>query len=183
MASTKELQATLPRHAPNSKRHLMDDLGRRFAVHSLVSLDEAHLQELERALNTASAAHDDIDDENTSYAKLADRRDFSRRTLRDVYDYHIRMRDESGWRDPLYFIVVDQDDYREKGLLAVYLNTYDDEEENRVGVGRCGFDWAADWGVNLRIGNMGWFELKEAEHAEWDGDNPYEKDENGADGQ
>lgn len=176
MASTKDLQETLPKYVPNGERYRMDDLNRKFAVYSLVDLDKAQLQELERTLNTASAAHDDIDDEGTSYAQLADQPNFSGRTLREVYDHHIRTRDESNWMDPLYFIVVDQEDYKAKGLLAVYLNTYDDEEDDRIGVGRCGFDWAADWGVNFRIGNMDWFELKEAEHAEWGGDDPYEND-------
>ncbi|GAB7343799.1 hypothetical protein MBLNU457_1770t1 [Dothideomycetes sp. NU457] len=183
MASTKELQKTLPRHAPNNERHTIDDLDRKFAIYSLVNLETSQLKGIERTLNTSAVVHEEIDDEGTSCAKLANQPDFHGRTLRDVYDHHVRVRDESDWMDPLYFIVLDQEDYTAKGTLAVYLYTYDDEEENRVGVGRCAFDWAVDWGVNFRIGNMSWYELKESEHADWGGDDPYEDDKNGADGE
>jgi len=179
MASTKELQKTLPRHAPNSERHLQD-LNRKFAVYSLVNFDAAQLQELEHTLNIASVGHEVEDDEATSYAKLADQPNFSGHTLRDVYDHHIRVRDDCDWMDPLYFIIADQEDYKAKGLLAVYLSTYGAEEDNRIGVGRCGYDWASDWGVNFRIANMDWFDLKETEQEEWGGSDPYEDDEKGA---
>jgi len=173
MASTKELQKTLPRHCPNSDKHRTMELNRNFAIYSLANLNAAQLEELQDSINSEVLT----DKMTTSNSRLAPQPDFSGRTLRDVYDHHIATRDEHDWMDPLYFIVADQEDWKTRGLLAVYLEAGLDDEDDRIGVGRCGFDMADTWGVNFSVANEDWMDLKEAEQHEWGGDNPYEEDE------
>lgn len=179
MASTKELRKTLPRRAPNHERHLQDGMSQKTATYSLVNLNAAQLKELEGTINDEDA------DTDESSAKVADQPDFSGRTLRDVYDHHILMRDECDWMDPLYFIVADQEDYKGKGLLVVNLCTFDSDDDDddegeeddtgRIGVARCSSDKAAGWVLCFKLAEMLWSELKYAEYKEWGGSNPYEK--------
>ncbi|RYP17300.1 hypothetical protein DL765_004591 [Monosporascus sp. GIB2] len=190
MTSTKELEKTLPRKAPNTERHreVLGGLGRyKFQIYSTVSpaLDGEALERLERDINSAA------EPEGTGSSVLspaARSGEHAGRPLRDVYEYHLRARDagedadEKSTVHPLYFVVADKADWKREGLLAVHLDCRYDEEQDRVGVGRCGVDWADSWGVNLDVVNMDWMDLKQAEHEEWGGDDPYaDEDEDGDD--
>ncbi|KAK5158586.1 hypothetical protein LTS14_003606, partial [Recurvomyces mirabilis] len=55
------------------------------------------------------------------------------------------------------------------------------DEENVVGVGRCGVNMADCWGGNIDIGNQDWMDLKEEEVDLWDGEDPYDDDGEGGD--
>ncbi|KAK4984652.1 hypothetical protein LTR28_002282, partial [Elasticomyces elasticus] len=113
---------------------------------------------------------------STKRSRLAPEADFSNRSLRDVYDCHIRIRDENETVHPLYFIVADQVGLPGSGVLVIHLNCSRDEADV-VGVGRCGVDMADSWGANIDIGNQDWLDLKEAEADEWGGEDPYEDSE------
>ncbi|KAK7745584.1 hypothetical protein SLS62_009761 [Diatrype stigma] len=203
-ASTKALEATLPRKAPNTEQHravLNAASGQyKYQIYALApSLNDAStLAQLEREINDAAhdgegdGDNDDNDDNNKepssssnkgSSALAAAAAQFAdgKSTLRDVYEHHVRARDADPSVHPLYFVVADRADWRAEGLLAVHLDCGYGEEEDRVGVGRCGVDWADSWGVNLDIGNMDWMDLKEMEEQEWGGEDPYadEDDEDG----
>ena len=166
MASTKELQLSLPRICPNTYTHYAEwGPEAKYAVYALTQLNQQQLQNLQTDLNSA--------EESTGGCKLAPQPDFSGRLLRDVYDYHIRIRDEDQSVHPLYFIVADQADWTNKGILAIDLACNFDGEEDRVGVGRCSVDMAESWGANLNIGNLDWMDLKEQEERDWGGEDPY----------
>lgn len=176
MSSTKALARRLPRKAPNTERHraTLNGLGRyRFAIYNTAPLDAARRHQLEASINSGELS--------TKSSKLAPQPDFSNRSLRDVYDYHIQLRDDDETIHPLYFIVADRINLPNDGVLAVLLNSSQDEEDV-VGVGRCGIDMADSWGSNIDIGNQDWLDLKEEEAEMWGGDDPYADDgDDGAD--
>jgi hypothetical protein len=176
MASTRALARTLPRTATNTERHhkTLDGLNRyKFAIFSLVSLDTAGLQSLESSINSSELS--------TQSSRLAPQPDFSNRSLRDVYDYFISARDEKDtWIHPLYFIVADKAKLAKEGVLVVHLSSSMDEE-NMVGVGRCGVNMADCWGGNIDIGNQDWIDLKEEEAESLGRENPYDDDDEGSD--
>ncbi|KAF2128713.1 hypothetical protein P153DRAFT_404995 [Dothidotthia symphoricarpi CBS 119687] len=170
MYLTKALAGTLPRKAPNTERHhaTLNDLGRyKYAIYNIAPLDAVARHQLEASINSGEYSG--------KSSKLAPQPDFSNRSLRDVYNYHIHLRDEDDSIHPFYFIVADRVSLPEDGVLVVHLNSSMDEEDV-VGVGRCGVDMADTWGGNLDIGNQDWLDLKEMEYEEWGGDNPYEDD-------
>ncbi|KAI9669009.1 MAG: hypothetical protein M1831_000601 [Alyxoria varia] len=103
--------------------------------------------------------------------KLAPQPDFAGHPLRDVYEYHVRLREDDHSVHPLWFIVAVSGDYKNDGVLLVGLNTGDD----KVGKVRCHLDEASLNGVNLDIANTGWYELLESEAREFREDNgaPY----------
>ena len=169
MASTKELQMSLPKICPNTHSHRAEiEPHAKYAVYALTQLNQPRLQKLQTDLNSAELSNGEC--------KLAPQPDFSGRLLRDVYDYHLRIRDEDQSIHPLYFIVADQADWTDKGALVTFLACNVDGEENRVGVGRCGVDMADSWGANLSVGNQDWMDLKEEEESEWGGEDPYADD-------
>ncbi|RYP25519.1 hypothetical protein DL768_011483 [Monosporascus sp. mg162] len=178
MASTKELEKTLPRKAPNTERHraVLDGLARyKYQIYSTVApaLDGEALERLERDINSAA---EPAGTGNSVLSPAARSGEHAGRPLRDVYEHHLRARDagenadEESTVHPLYFVVADRPDWKREGLLAVHLDCGYGEEEDRVGVGRCGVDWADSWGANIDIANMDWMELKEAEQEEWGGE-------------
>ncbi|KAF2146403.1 uncharacterized protein K452DRAFT_305336 [Aplosporella prunicola CBS 121167] len=147
----------LPRKAPNTERHLATlDGDYKFAVYATAELDGHRLSAFEQELNSAEFAEDTC--------KLALKPDFANKPFKDVYEYHIRLRDEDTTFHPLFFIVATHSDYDVKGVLVVYLNAPDD---NKVDITRCHVKEAASWGMDLDIGNMDWEDLKEAEEQEW----------------
>ncbi|KAL1800740.1 hypothetical protein ACET3X_001082 [Alternaria dauci] len=170
MSSTKDLAKTLPKKVPNAEHHraTLDGLSRfKFAIFHTAALDAAGRQQLEDSINTGETT--------TARSKLAPQPDFSGRSLRDVYNYFIHLRDQDDTIHPLYFIVADQEDFSHKGVVVVLLNSSQDEEDI-VGVGRCSSVDADAWGANIDIGNQDWLDLKEEEAAEWGGDDPYGND-------
>lgn len=155
----------LPATAPNTERHRATLNGRyKFAVYSIANLDEASLRALETELNSAEFA--------ANTCKLAPQPSFPGRPLRDVFDYHVRVRDEDTTIHPLYFIVAAYADYKTDGVVVVHLNTDQDEQEDRVDKARCAVDMAASWGMNFDIGNMDWEDLKEEEQDNYGGEQP-----------
>lgn len=200
-ASTKALAATLPRKAPNTEQHravLNAAPGQhKYQIYALApSLHDAStLAQLEREINeaaydgennnTTTTTTSSSDKGSSALAAAAAQFADGKSTLRDVYEHHVRARDSDPRAHPLYFVVADREDWRAGGLLAVHLDCGYGGEEDRVGVGRCGVDWADSWGVNLDIGNMDWMDLKEMEEEEWGGEDPYadeDEDEDGHDG-
>ncbi|KAH9822818.1 amino acid permease protein [Teratosphaeria destructans] len=175
MASTKALARTLPPTAPNTASHraTLDGLNKyKFAIYSIAPLDDRSLHQLEASINSSELS--------THHSKLAPQPDFKNRSLRDVYDYHIRIRDEDDTIHPLYFIVADRINLPDDGVLVVLLNS-SREEDDVVDVGRCGVDMADSWGANIDVGNQDWLDLKEEEAEQWGGDDPYADDEEGGD--
>ncbi|CAN9132046.1 unnamed protein product [Alternaria alternata] len=171
MSSTKDIAKTLPKKAPNAEHHrvTLDGLSRtKFAIFHTAALDVSARQQLEESINT--------DEPSTGRSKLAPQSDFSGRSLRDVYDYFIHLRDQDDTIHPLYFIVADQEDFSRNGVVVVLLNSSQDEEDI-VGVGRCSNVEADSWGANIDIGNQDWLDLKEEEAVEWGGDDPYGNDD------
>ncbi|KAI2781877.1 hypothetical protein F4815DRAFT_62176 [Daldinia loculata] len=152
---------SLPKTAPNNNRHRAT-AGESYAqaVYSILPLDLSTLDDLVSRLNAAEEIE-------PGTCKLAPKYDFANRPLRDIYDYHIQLRDQDHSIHPLYFIVAIDADYKGNGVLVVHLHTGQDGEEDRVDKARCSVDWAASWGLNLDIGNMSWEDLKEEEAEEW----------------
>ncbi|KAI4726031.1 hypothetical protein E4T49_06206 [Aureobasidium sp. EXF-10728] len=165
MASTKQLEDTLPLHdthhnSPN------DTLNKQWPIYSLVAFSDPDLQTLETDINKA--------EDSTGNSVLITAPDFSHGTLRDIYNHHIRLRNENHEIHPTLFIVVDQRDYREKGVLVVDLQVMTETSQTVVGVLRCGYDDADLYCANLDIGNMSFMDYKEEEQSLWGGENPYE---------
>ncbi|KAI1081877.1 hypothetical protein F5B20DRAFT_36409 [Whalleya microplaca] len=159
MAPDQDL--TLPKTAPNKDRH-RGTAGGSYAqaVYSILPLDKSTLDILVNRLNAAEGI-------NLGTCKLAPKHDFANHALRDIYDYHLRLRDQDNSIHPLYFIVAISADYDNDGVLVVHLNTGQEEQQDRADKARCSVDWAASWGLNLDIGNMDWEDLKEEEEGEW----------------
>lgn len=163
-ASTKDLEDTLPVTAPPTDRHSMEK-GSKYPIYSVVPLDSAGLRRLEHDVNTL--------EDSTGNSFLAPQADFSGRSLRNIYDYHVKMREEDFGIHPLYFIVADQEDWINKGVLVVLLMVGTDSPEHVVGVSRCSISNADLYGANLDVGNLDWMDIKESEEQDWNGDDPY----------
>ncbi|KAG9695598.1 hypothetical protein KCU95_g6428, partial [Aureobasidium melanogenum] len=174
MASTRELADTLPFYPPEGYDST-DQLHSKFAAYTLIPLDHDGQQRFLEDLNTG--------DMTTSNCVLAPQPDFSGRTLREIYDYHIEeaIKDDNEMHSH-FIIVADQEDWKLKGVLVVYLyagrqlTKHDDEVfewEATVGVLRCGIDMADCVCCNLEIDNVDWCEEKESEEQEWGGEDPY----------
>jgi hypothetical protein len=175
MASTKDLAKTLPKKAPNTEHHratLIGDTRFKFTIFHTAALDAAGRQQLEESINTGELS--------TGRSKLAPQPDFSGRSLRDVYNCFIHLRDQDDTIHPLYFIVADQENFDRNGVLVVLLNS-GQHEDDIIGVGRCSNVEADSWGANIEIGNQGWFDLKELETSEWGGEDPYASDDDDGD--
>ncbi|KAI2617021.1 hypothetical protein GGS26DRAFT_577479 [Hypomontagnella submonticulosa] len=159
--ATSSQNFDLPRTAPNNDRH-RNTSGESYAqpVYSIVPLDRSALENLVDQLNAA-------EDVRPGTCKLAPEPDFANRPLRDVYNYHLQLRDQDHSIHPLYFIVAADADFEKDGVIVVHLHTGQDDEEDRVDKARCSVDWAASWGINFDIGNMDWEDLKEQEEEEW----------------
>lgn len=173
MASTRELADTLPFYPPEPNAG-HDPSHSDFAAYFLVPMDDEKRQSFLNDLNTG--------DWTTGNCILATQPDFSGRTLRDIYDHHIKASKEDNEMHPHFIIVADQEDWDANGVLCVYLhagrslNANDDEDfkdESTVGVLRCGVEMADCICCNLEIANMDWFEFKEEEHREWGGEDPF----------
>jgi hypothetical protein len=136
MDSDKTLATTLPRKVPNAGLHratLNGLLRYKFAIYNTAPLDPASRHQLQKSINSAELS--------TVRSKLAPKPDFSNRSLRDVYDHHIRLRNEDDTIYLLYFIVADSLNPPDDGVSIMLLNssTY---EEDVIGVSRCGVDMA-----------------------------------------
>ncbi|KAI5240594.1 hypothetical protein E4T43_05981 [Aureobasidium subglaciale] len=165
MASTKELEDTLPLHDPHPDP-FGHTLGRRWPIYSLIAYDDKNLAKLESDINNA--------EDSTHNSVLITTPDFSSSTLRDVYGYHIALRDKDNGIHPSLFIVIDQKDYQSKGVLLVDLQVMTDTSRNVIGVLRCSYSDADLYCANLDIGNMSFIDYKEEEQELRGGEDPYE---------
>lgn len=165
MASTRELEETLPLTSPLTRNGDFED--RKIAIYTTLSPESSQLQQLEQDLRDAN----DISDEHV--AQLAHQQHFN--TLLDIYNHHIDLSKQgSSQHDPRYFIVQDQGNWKENGVLFVNLIADTEQRESFVGVCRCDLEIATHIKANLEIGNMDWVDYKEMEQEEFGGENVYE---------
>ena len=112
MASTRDLEDTLPLTSPLTQNPGFED--RKIAIYTTLLLEPSQLRRLEEDLRNA----DDI--LSTDVARLAPQPHFS--SVFDIYNHHIDLAEaqgDSSQHDPSYFIVADQENWNEKGLLFV----------------------------------------------------------------
>lgn len=95
---------------------------------------------------------------------------FNGKELVDIYNYHLDLCDLHEEIHPLYFIVADDADFKNKGLLGVHLDCGLDLDMDmpeatgsQVDILRCKTHMAATIGMNLDIGNVAWYDYKEEE--------------------
>lgn len=122
-------------------------------------MDDSTRQGLERSINK-------VDSGDATHSKLAPLPDFTGRPLRDVYDHFITLRENDESIQPFYFIVADEVDFKEEGVLVVCLDRHN-EGDGEVGVARCPVDMADWWGAGFYYDLSQWEELQEAEQVEY----------------
>lgn len=122
-------------------------------------MDHATRQGLVKRINN-------IGSEDANHSKLAPDPDFTGRSLRDVYEHFITLRDEDESIQPFYFIVADKVNFEEEGVLGVCLEC-NNEGDGSVGVARCPVDEADGWGADFYYGFVEWEEMLEAEELEY----------------
>lgn len=169
MSFTKEVEDTLPLSAP-----LQSGFSPR-RVDYLVYLTIPILQDQRE--HFLSRLHD------YSYSSKKSRLangDFQGSTVRDIYDYHLRARDEDDNIHPSLFIVADQADFMRDGVLVVNLaiSTEEEDPSHVIGLVRCSVsgdeDGAESMCVNLDTANLDWIEVKWAEWRRRGGEKPSE---------
>lgn len=170
MISTKTPEETLPLVAPPPAiTFIKPSQKTKYSVYTTTPLENSQRQQLLADLHS--------DEDSNQSCRLAPD-EFQNNTLRDVYDYHIRARDEDDSIHPFYFIVADQPDWNNAGILIVDLNVLTDRKEpsNVIGVSRgsvSGPLGAESMGMNLDIGNIEWTDVKHNEHNDWNGEHPF----------
>lgn len=165
MASTRELEDTLPLTSPLAQKPGFED--RKIAIYTTLPLETSQLQQLEQDLRDA----DDI--LSTDVAHLAPQPHFS--SVLDIYNHHADLaQQDSSQHDPSYFIVADRENWTEQGLLFVNVVAVTEQRDSFVGVCRCDLETATQIKANLEVGNMDWVEYKEMEQEGFGGENPYE---------
>lgn len=123
MTSTRQLEDTLPLTAPPVGDG--DFANRKIDIYTTLPLDTMQLKQLEQDLREAN------DIEDTNVAKLASQPHFN--SLLDIYNHHIRTRDQETSYDPRYFITADQEDWAKGGVLFVNLIADTEQRESFVG--------------------------------------------------
>lgn len=169
MSSTSAESYGLPANAPPfvGDRPLGEPA--RFAIFHTAPMDHSSRQDLEKLINKAGSG-------DASHSRLAPTPDFSDRSLRDVYDHFLTLRDEDESIQPFYFIVADKANFGEEGVLGVCLDC-NNEGDGDLGVARCPVDMADGWGADFYYGLADWEDMKDAEQAEYGS----EDDEQGLD--
>ena len=165
MVSTKQLEDTLPLQDPRHGQ-FADTLGKQWPIYTLVAFDDQELQQLESDINKA--------EDSTGQSVLITTPNLSNRTLRDIYEHRLQLREKDDKIHPTLFSVAEQKDYQTKGVLVIDLQVMTDTSQNVIGVLRCGYDDADLYCANLDIGNVDFIDYKEEEQRLWGGDNPYE---------
>lgn len=133
----------------------------KFAIFHTATLTPEAVLDLQDCVNSSTSGFED--------SKLAPAPDFTNRSVREVYDHFLALREQDDTIQPFYFIVADRTDFINEGVLGVCLDC-SQEGECDVGVARCSVDWAGDWGVQIAEGAAGFDEMKEHEEAVWGGD-------------
>lgn len=166
MASTRDLEDTLPLTSPLTQKPGFED--RKIAIYTTLLLEPSQLQRLEQDLRNA----DDI--LSTDVARLASQPHLS--SVFDIYNHHVDLAEaqgDSSQHDPSYFIVADQENWTEKGLLFVNVVAVTEQRDSFVGVCRCDLETATQIKANLEVGNLDWVDYKEMEQEEFGGENVY----------
>jgi hypothetical protein len=165
MASTRKLEDTLPLTAPLTRNG--DFEARKIAIYATLPLKPSQLRQLEQDLRNA----DDVSDEDV--AQLAPQPQFN--NALDIYNHHVNLskQDTSQHYDPSYFVVADQENWKQKGILFVNLTADTEQRESLVGVCRCDLETATQIKANLEVANMDWVDYKEMEQEEFGEENPY----------
>lgn len=169
MPSTIELEETLPLVAPVSKAQFprpKNDM--KFTVYSTVPLDDGQRQQLLADLH---------DYEDTCEMCQLSPGQFQHKSLRDVYEYHIRARDKDPTIYPDYFIVVDHADWDIYAVLMVNLDVYTERKDEPSVISVARLDVRGLLGVecmcvNMDIANMNWEDVKYTAHEDWGGEDP-----------
>ncbi|QKX62818.1 uncharacterized protein TRUGW13939_09983 [Talaromyces rugulosus] len=101
---------------------------------------------------------------------------FHGKRLVDIYNHHLSLRDLHKEIHPLYFIVADNADFKNKGLLGVHLDCglgldmdMPGATGSQVDIFRCGTDTAATIGMNLDVGDVARYDYKEEEEEAFGG--------------
>jgi hypothetical protein len=127
MASTRELEDTLPLTSPLTQKAGFED--RKIAIYTTLPLEDSQLQQLEQALR-------DADDILIDVTHLSTQPHFS--SVLDIYNHHVDLaQQDSPQHDPSYFIVADHEDWDKKGLLFIDLAAATEQRDSFVGVCRC----------------------------------------------
>jgi hypothetical protein len=164
MTSTRELEDTLPLTSPLAPNRGFE--ARKIAIYTTLPLENLQLQQLERDLRDA----DNIS--NTVVTQLASQPHFN--SVLDIYDHHLNIsKQDTPQHNPSSFIVADQDDWKDKGLLFVNLTASTEQRESFVGICRCDLEIATQIKANLEVGNMDWVDYKEMERDGFGGEDPY----------
>jgi hypothetical protein len=124
MASTRKLEDTLPLTAPLTRNG--DFEARKIAIYATLPLKPSQLRQLEQDLRNA----DDVSDEDV--AQLAPQPQFN--NALDIYNHHVNLskQDTSQHYDPSYFVVADQENWKQKGILFVNLTADTEQRESLV---------------------------------------------------
>lgn len=163
--ANRDLDVSLPPTAPNSARHYaMPTRHLNISVYTLENLENREddpdiFSELMRELNPGLYAVSDC-------RPAPQKHDFTGHPLKDIYEHHLRVRDEAADArvHPLVFVVA-QPHYQRSGLILVYLNT---DERGGVGFGRCGVDMVSILASNLeRDPSDQWLQFKFEEEMEF----------------
>ena len=166
MPSTKEIEDSLPLTAPTRCPRPTQRTDVLVYIAASLTTDEH-----ERLLSTL---HDyEYSSERTRPAPG----DYPNKSVREIYDHHVRAREDDDSIHPFLFIVADQPDFTKNGVLIVDLAVQADQvEPNRVvGVTRCsvgGDEGAESICVNLDTANCEWTDVKYAEMRNWGGEDP-----------
>lgn len=168
MASTRELEDSLPLIGPIVEDDFSYLDPTKIAVYTLLALKIEQLKQLEQGIRAA-------DQDACTPATLSTTQPaFHDQRLLDIYNHHIHTRDEESGFHPFYFIVADQEDWAEKGVLFVHLAASTWQRESFVGVCRCDLETASQIGPNLDMANSDWEHYKVMEQDEFGGEDPYE---------
>lgn len=168
MTSTKGLEDSLPLTGPAVEDDFSYLDPTKIAVYTLLALNDGQLSQLEQDVRAA-------DEDACTPATLSTTQSvFHGQRLLDVYNHHIRTRDDEFGFHPFYFIVADQENWAESGVLFVHLAASTWQHDHFVGVCRCDLETASQIGPNLDMANSDWEHCKEMEQDEFGGEDPYE---------
>lgn len=142
----------LPPKSPTESYHHESHNCDKLAVYTLVDLGINGIHDLLKSLEN--------NDENLRDTyRLPLKYDFEGASLKDVYDYHLKLGSEKS-HHPTLFIVAYSPDYEQNGVLLVNLDT---DLECSVDTCRMNVSEALLAAVNLMIANMDWEDFKEDE--------------------
>ncbi|GAB7363539.1 hypothetical protein MBLNU230_g3807t1 [Neophaeotheca triangularis] len=166
MPSTKEIETSLPLTAPAPVRKAPQ--GYNFLVYITANLDKKQRETLQFDIHDYS---------NTAKVSKFAPGNYTGKSIREVYQQHLNIRDNEPTAHPTLFIVADGIDWKTHGLLVLDLAVRTEERHPRhvIGVVRTAASGALGaeiLGMNLEIGNRTWTEVKKTEMTEFGGEDP-----------